>query len=67
LLGQLSQMNKDFGGCQESFDTLGRHITHAHNKFNEVHIELGRFGDRLSNIAVGAALPSPDEQPTLTG
>lgn len=67
LLGQLSQLDKDFTGCQESFDTLGRHITHAHNKFNDVHTELGRFGDRLSSIAAGAALPSPDDRPALTG
>jgi DNA recombination protein RmuC len=67
LLGQLSRLEKDFGGCQESFDTLGTHITHAHNKFNDVHTQLGRFGDRLSGIAAGAAMPSPDEQTALTG
>lgn len=67
LLGQLSQLDKDFGGCQASFDTLGKHIKHAHNRFNDLDVELGRFGDRLSSIAAGAALPAPDDQPALTG
>jgi DNA recombination protein RmuC len=66
LLGQLSKLNKDFDGCQDSFNTLGRHISHAHNKYTDVNAELGRFGDRLSNIAAGAALPSPDDRPALT-
>lgn len=66
LLGQLSRLNKDFDGCQEAFRTLGGHITHAHNKYTEVGTKLGRFGDRLSDIAAGVALPSTGDQPALT-
>ena len=66
LLGQLSRMDRDFAGCQEAFGTLGGHITHAHNKYNEVGGKLGRFGDRLSDIAAGVALPSASDEPALT-
>jgi DNA recombination protein RmuC len=66
LLGQLSRLDKDFGDCQETFGTLGRHITHAHSKYTEVDAKLGRFGGRLSDIAAGAVLPDTDEPPTLT-
>jgi len=66
LLGQLSRLDKDFGDCQETFSTLGGHITRAQNKYTEVDAKLGRFGGRLSDIAAGAILPSTDEPPTLT-
>ena len=65
LLGQLSRMGKDFEDCQGAFRTLGTHIAHAHNKYNEVDSRLDHFGDRLSDIAAGAALPSAGDRAAL--
>ncbi len=57
LLGQLSRLRKDFGDIHAAYDTLGNHITHAQAKYNEVEVKLGRFGERLTDVATGAALP----------
>ncbi len=67
LLGQLSRLGKDFGDIHETFGTLGKHITYAQSKYNEVDIKLGRFGGRLADVATGAALPAAGDQPALTG
>ena len=67
LLGQLSRLRKDFGDVHDTFDTLGKHITHAQSKYNEVDIKLGRFGARLTDVATGVVLPAAGEQPALTG
>jgi len=65
LLGQLSRLGSDFDTCRQAFGTLGGHISHAHNKFNEVDAKLGHFGDRLADISAGAVLPegSAGEEP----
>jgi DNA recombination protein RmuC len=62
LLGRLSRLNVDFNGCQEAFRTLGAHIAHADGKYKEVDVKLGRFGDRLSDVAAGAALAAGGEK-----
>jgi len=67
LMGQLSRLKKDFGDVHDAYDTLGKHITNAQSKYNEVDVKLGRFGERLTDVATGAALPAGGAQPALTG
>lgn len=67
LLGQLSRLRKDFGDIHDAFGTLGKHITNAQSKYNEVDVKLGRFGERLTDVATGGSLPAASEQPALTG
>ncbi len=67
LLGQLSRLKKDFGDIYYAYDTLGKHITHAQSKYNEVDVKMGRFGEKLTDVATGAALPDSGEQSALTG
>jgi DNA recombination protein RmuC len=67
LLGQLSRLRTDFAGVEDTFSTLGGHIVRAHNKYNDVDVKLGRFGEKLTDVTTGAALPATGEQPALTG
>ena len=71
LLGQLSRLRKDFGDVHGAFDTLGKHITNAQSKYNEVDVRLGRFGERLTDVAAGGSLPAAhkhaQEKPALVG
>ena len=67
LLGQLSRLRKDFGDIHDTFGTLGTHITRAQGKYNEMDVKLGRFGDKLTDVATGGALPAGEEQPALAG
>jgi hypothetical protein len=66
LLDQLSRLSKDFGDCQQAFGTLGTHVKRAHGRYSEVDTKLGRFSDKFSDTAAGAALPSPEDHPALT-
>lgn len=65
LLGQLSRLETDFTGVKDAFGTLGGHITRAQNKYNEADVKLGRFGEKLTDVATGAALPAAGAQPAL--
>ncbi|RLC79535.1 MAG: hypothetical protein DRJ03_05355 [Chloroflexi bacterium] len=67
LLGQLSRLRKDFGDIHSAYNTLGTHITHAQGKYNELDVKLGRFGEKLTDVATGAALPAGGGQAALTG
>jgi len=67
LLGQLSRLKKDFGDIHGAYSTLGTHISHAQNKYNDVDVKMGRFGEKLSDVAAGDSLSSPDEYSALTG
>jgi DNA recombination protein RmuC len=60
ILGQLAGLSQGIADCQESFQTLGGHITHARNKYNEVEVKLGRLSDRLADVAAGAARQDPE-------
>jgi len=67
LLGQLSRLRKDFGDIHDAFGTLGKHITNAQGKYNEVDVKLGRFGEKLTGVATGTALPAAGEHSALPG
>ena len=65
LMGQLSRLKKDFGDVHGAYDTLGKHITNAQSKYNEVDVKLGRFGEKLTDVATGGALPEGGGAPAL--
>jgi DNA recombination protein RmuC len=67
LLGQLSRLRKDFGDIHGAFDTLGGHIARARSKYDEVDRKLGRFGEKLTDVATGVALPAAGDHPALPG
>jgi DNA recombination protein RmuC len=67
LLGQLSRLRKDFGDIHDAFGALGKHVVHAQSKYGEIDIKMGRFGEKLADVASGAALPGAGDQPALPG
>ena len=48
VMEHLQRLGTDFHGLRGEFDTLGRHITNASNKYSETRQRLDRFGDRLN-------------------
>jgi DNA recombination protein RmuC len=66
ILGRLGRLKNDYGRFQQEYDVLGRHLTHAKNKYDEVDKAMERFGDRLElPLTEGAeqmALPAESGQ-----
>jgi DNA recombination protein RmuC len=56
ILGHLSRLKGDFTRFRGEFEVLGRHLTNARNKYDDLDRSVERFGDRL-------ALPLSDEDP----
>ena len=67
LISQLSQLRKDYADIHDAFGTLGKHIANAQSKHNEMEVKMGRFGDKLTDVATGTVLPASDETPALPG
>ncbi|MEE8302738.1 MAG: DNA recombination protein RmuC [Candidatus Tectomicrobia bacterium] len=57
VLQHLSRLHRDTGLLREAFEVLGRHVTHAYNKYDEV----GRLLTQLENKL--GALESSDTTP----
>ncbi len=47
ILGRLGQLKNDYERFQQEYGVLGRHLTNAKNKYDEVDKAIERFGDRL--------------------
>ncbi len=47
IMGQLGRLQGDLEDFQEDYETLGGHIRHAANKYDEASRKLARFGDKL--------------------
>ena len=47
ILGRLGRLKNDYGRFQQEYGVLGRHLTNAKNKYDEVDKAMERFGDRL--------------------
>ena len=56
ILGHLSRLKGDFGRFRGEFEVLGRHLSNARNKYDDLDKTVERFGDRL-------ALPLKGEDP----
>ncbi len=58
----LSRLHGDFERFAEEFAVVGKHLSNAKNKYDEVGRALERFGDRLGNIG---QIPEPTEKKAL--
>ena len=47
ILGQLGRLQGDLDDFQTEYDTLGGHIRHAANKYDDAGRKLNRLGDKL--------------------
>jgi DNA recombination protein RmuC len=61
ILGMLTRLRGDAERFRDAFDTLGRHLTNARNKYDEATTTLARFEAKLDD-AIGRG-----EQPALPG
>jgi len=48
---QLAQLENSLAKFDDHFETLGKHLNNASNKYNESHEALGRFRERLRGIS----------------
>lgn len=51
ILGALGRLQADATRVREHFDTLGRHITNAKNKYDEAATSLARLEGKLEDVA----------------
>jgi DNA recombination protein RmuC len=61
ILGVLGRLQTDAARLREHFDTLGRHITNAKNKYDETTTSLAGLEGKLEDVA------GRGDQPTLPG
>jgi DNA recombination protein RmuC len=61
ILGVLGRLQTDAARLREHFDTLGRHITNAKNKYDETATSLARLEGKIEDVA------GRGEQPALPG
>jgi DNA recombination protein RmuC len=61
ILSTLTRLQGDVGRFREHFDTLGRHLTNAKNKYDETATVLARFEAKVDEIA------GRGDQPALPG
>jgi len=47
ILSYVSRLQNDLNDFQHDYETLGGHISHAANKYDEAGRKLARFGDKL--------------------
>ncbi len=60
ILATLGRLTGDLARLREHFDTLGKHVTNAKNKYEEAATALARFEAKLENVegrGVQEALP----------
>jgi DNA recombination protein RmuC len=57
ILAALGRLHGDLGRFREHFDTLGKHITNARNKYDESATALARFETKLENVEGRASQP----------
>ncbi|MEW6685963.1 MAG: DNA recombination protein RmuC [Candidatus Edwardsbacteria bacterium] len=50
IISSLSRLDGDLAKFREDFETMGRHLANAKNKYEEAERKLDRFQDRLTNI-----------------
>ncbi|HEY7602361.1 MAG TPA: DNA recombination protein RmuC [Methylomirabilota bacterium] len=61
ILGVLGRLQGDAARLREHFDTLGRHITNAKNKYDETTTSLARLEGKIEDVA------GRGDQPALPG
>jgi DNA recombination protein RmuC len=58
ILGVLGRLQADAARLREHFDTLGRHITNAKNKYDETTTSLARLEGKLEDVAGRGGQPA---------
>jgi DNA recombination protein RmuC len=58
ILGILGRLQADAARLREHFDTLGRHITNAKNKYDETTTSLARLEGKLEDVAGRGGQPA---------
>jgi DNA recombination protein RmuC len=62
ILDLLARLQTDLARFRESFDTVGKHLANAHNKYEETVRQLSRFEDRLALTAADRSAPDPSDR-----
>jgi DNA recombination protein RmuC len=58
ILGVLGRLQGDAARLREHFDTLGRHITNAKNKYDETTTSLARLEGKIEDVAGRGGQPA---------
>lgn len=58
ILGVLGRLQGDAARIREHFDTLGRHITNAKNKYDETATSLARLEGKIEDVAGRGGQPA---------
>ena len=58
ILGALGRLQTDAARLREHFDTLGRHITNAKNKYDETTTSLARLEGKLEDVSGRGGQPA---------
>ena len=58
ILGVLGRLQADAARLREHFDTLGRHITNAKNKYDETTTSLARLEGKIEDVAGRGGQPA---------
>ena len=58
ILGLLGRLQTDAARLREHFDTLGRHITNAKNKYDETTTSLARLEGKIDDVAGRGGQPA---------
>jgi DNA recombination protein RmuC len=58
ILGLLGRLQTDAARLREHFDTLGRHITNAKNKYDETTTSLARLEGKIEDVAGRGGQPA---------
>ena len=58
ILGALGRLQTDAARLREHFDTLGRHITNAKNKYDETTTSLARLEGKIEDVAGRGGQPA---------
>ena len=58
ILGMLGRLQNDAARVREHFDTLGRHITNAKNKYDETTTSLARLEGKIEDVAGRGGQPA---------
>src|SRR5262245_37009623 len=58
ILGALGRLQADAARLREHFDTLGRHITNAKNKYDETTTSLARLEGKIEDVAGRGGQPA---------
>jgi DNA recombination protein RmuC len=66
ILGTLGRLSGDLARFREQFETLGKHVTNAKNKYEDAATLLARFEAKLENVegrGVQETLPGVGAEP----